>query len=123
MSRCKEHVHDDYGVGFHPCLRKAQEGSDYCKLHDPDERKRRQEERDSALRKKFEASLKKQRQDNIAIRYHQRLVDALRKQVKSMNCICKFLTYTGDEPPCTTCKLRALLAEIDKEEPHGTNHE
>jgi len=50
-----------------------------------------------------------------AVNYHQRLVDALREA--ELDCRGYDALHGWLE------NAVALLAEIDKEEPHGTNHE
>lgn len=39
------------------------------------------------------------------------LRDQLQKEVDSTNCICKMLGYIGEEPPCRTCQMKAVLAQ------------
>lgn len=36
MDRCIKQVHDDFGVGFHRCIRKAVTEAGYCRQHDPE---------------------------------------------------------------------------------------
>lgn len=36
MSKCKERVPDDFGVGFHGCMNNATTAAGYCRTHDPE---------------------------------------------------------------------------------------
>jgi hypothetical protein len=46
------------------------------------------------------------------------LREALQAEFDSQVCTCKFLGYLGEEPPCKTCKLAALLQNRAPEVKH-----
>jgi hypothetical protein len=37
------------------------------------------------------------------------LEEALKSVVDKQTCVCRLIGYVGGEPPCDTCKLRAIL--------------
>ena len=57
--KCSADVHNDFGVGFHSCLRQGiiqRDGKLYCKTHDPVEVEKRDDARNAKWKAESEAS-------------------------------------------------------------------
>ena len=112
--QCVEKVWRDHR--FHSCTRSGSIERDtgwYCKQHDPVARQERLQERAREQNEKWAVESKERHRRAIALRYHQRLVDALRK---ARAVAASPESFELDE---VQNDFAALLAEIDKEAANG----